>query len=59
MDENTIRIIAEKLFSEFAIGNWSRFCDEVDFDAASTDEVMTVIRDAIATAPVPDAGQDG
>lgn len=55
MNDELIKAIAEKLKEEFVIGNWSQFCDETDFDHASVEDVMSVIKELVP-APAPAQG---
>lgn len=39
------KLLADRLTDEFVIGNYSGFCDEVDFDSATLKEIEDIIKE--------------
>lgn len=38
-----VTIVAQAILNEWTIGTYSRFCDEVDFDSATVEEIAELI----------------
>ena len=45
MNEEQAKLIAERLQRVYTVGTFNRFCDEFDFDAATTEEIIEAILD--------------